>query len=503
MLVVGEAPQLAGGLTAALSEAGYRVRHVLPGSQTRLLGENRFEANLAAPAGLAELRALLCDREQRQVGGVINCLALSEPFRRAGILDATKATEAVLWTFNVIQEFRRDLEETADTGGGVFVNLTGLDGQFGRGRGGSLAIAPAGTIGLVKAFQRESPRLNVISIDVHPELPPDLLVGRIVTELEFPSGSPEVGFTNDGRWQLSLQEVTAGDADPLASVINSDSVLLITGGADGITAEIMRGLAAEGSRLVIIGRTDLSADEPSELGELDTSRLRTHFLELARGSGKRVIPQELETSVQSVLKQRRLRGHLREFRAQGAAVEYHACDVRDTEKFTRLIADVYRRYGRIDGVIHAAGVIEDKRIRDKTLPSFRRVFETKVAGAIALAMSLQPEMLKFLAFFSSVAARFGNAGQADYCAANEYLNKLADHLDQTWPARVVSINWGPWEAGMVSDELRRLYASQGIGLIPVADGVRLFLEELGRKKSTSAEVVITCPAETMQRIRKG
>ena len=94
---------------------------------------------------------------------------------------------------------------------------------------------------------------------------------------------------------------------------------------------------------------------------------------------------------------------------------------------------------------------------------------------MALARKLRPESLKFLVFFSSVSGRFGNIGQADYSAANEYLNKLAQHLDRSWPGRVVAINWGPWDAGMVSDQLREMYRKQrDIDLIPPAEGVRIF-----------------------------
>ena len=73
-----------------------------------------------------------------------------------------------------------------------------------------------------------------------------------------------------------------------------------------------------------------------------------------------------------------------------------------------LIDEVYARYGRIDGVIHGAGVIEDKLVGDKTLESFERVLRPKIAGALTLARSLRPESLGFLAFFSSVSARNGN-----------------------------------------------------------------------------------------------
>src|SRR5690606_1071695 len=156
--------------------------------------------------------------------------------------------------------------------------------------------------------------------------------------------------------------------------------------------------------------------------------------------------------------------------------------------FGGLIEAIYKTHGRVDGVIHGAGVIEDKRLEQKSDDSFDRVFETKTRSAFTLSRKLRPDSLKFLVFFSSMAGRFGNRGQSDYAAANEVLNKLAIVLDRKWPARVVAINWGPWQTGMVSPEVQRQFAQRGVQLIPPADGARVLDEEL--RKGTGGEVEI-------------
>jgi NAD(P)-dependent dehydrogenase (short-subunit alcohol dehydrogenase family) len=176
-------------------------------------------------------------------------------------------------------------------------------------------------------------------------------------------------------------------------------------------------------------------------------------------------------------------------------VEYLTCDVRDAAAFGALIDGIYERHGRLDGAIHGAGVIEDRLVRDKEADSLERVVATKAGSARTLVDHLQPEGLRFLVLFSSVSGRFGNRGQADYAAASEVLNKLAQELDRRWASRVVAINWGPWAAtGMVSPEVARQFAERGVGLIPLEAGCRLLDDELRRGHKGEVEVVISATA---------
>ena len=94
-------------------------------------------------------------------------------------------------------------------------------------------------------------------------------------------------------------------------------------------------------------------------------------------------------------------------------------------------------------------------------------------------------------FFSSIAGRFGNAGQSDYSAANEVINKLAGLLRVDWPhVQTVAINWGPWDGGMVKPELRAFFAQREIFPITLEQGTRRCLEELQHGASGPSEVVV-------------
>jgi NAD(P)-dependent dehydrogenase (short-subunit alcohol dehydrogenase family) len=201
-------------------------------------------------------------------------------------------------------------------------------------------------------------------------------------------------------------------------------------------------------------------------------------------------PAELETLARRIAAGQEISRNLAALRAAGARVRYHSLDVRDGQAFGALIDRLYAEHGRIDGVIHGAGVIEDKLLVDKSRVSFDRVFDTKVMGALTLAAKLRPDV-RFVVFFSSVSSAFGNRGQADYAAANDVLDKLACQLDRRLAGRVVSVNWGPWDsAGMVGPELRREYARRGIGLIPLARGSERLLAELRASVRGDSQVIL-------------
>ena len=163
------------------------------------------------------------------------------------------------------------------------------------------------------------------------------------------------------------------------------------------------------------------------------------------------------------------------------------------------LLDELNAAGGVTGVIHGAGVIEDKLLKDKTPESFDRVFGTKAGSALTLARKLDPAKVKFFALFASITSRYGNRGQSDYAAANEVLSKLACDLDRRWPGRVVSVAWGPWaEVGMVADLEKHLVA-RGMKLIDPPLGARMAADELAFGAKGTPEVVIAGGTEIPSR----
>jgi NAD(P)-dependent dehydrogenase (short-subunit alcohol dehydrogenase family) len=150
-----------------------------------------------------------------------------------------------------------------------------------------------------------------------------------------------------------------------------------------------------------------------------------------------------------------------------------------------VVKEIYAEHGRLDGVVYAAGVIEDRLLAEKDPESFRRVFQTKVDGLRTLLSALEdaPEPPRFTVLFGSIAAVLGNRGQADYAAANDSLEQIGASWAASTGARALTVHWGPWapaarHGGMVSPELATSYAGRGIDLIDPEEGTFCLLREL-------------------------
>jgi NAD(P)-dependent dehydrogenase (short-subunit alcohol dehydrogenase family) len=351
--------------------------------------------------------------------------------------------------------------------------------------------------GVAKSLAHEWPDVMVRVIDLNlaaiRSRPAHSIADRLLAEMSDPDGPVEIGYEEDRRITWNCVPVPLNISRASVLKLGPEATILLIGGARGITAAVALELAHRYQpNLVLVGRSAMpEADEPAETRSLTTAvELKAALINQSKRDGRPVTPATVETAYHRLMHDREIRTNLARLREAGARVHYYQADVRDESAFAAILEEVGRKFGGIDGVIHGAGVIQDKLIRDKTPESFDRVFGTKVDSALILSRHLDPERLKFCVFFGSVAGRFGNRGQTDYAAANEVLSRLAAYLDQRWPGRVVSVAWGPWSGiGMVSD-LEEHLGQRGLQMIPPTVGPSFLVDELTHGRKGECEVVI-------------
>lgn len=399
--------------------------------------------------------------------------------------------------FHLLQLCAADLQKVGQQQQGRVLAASLLGGHFGRdGRCGPGLPTGGSSNGLLKTLITEWLGVHTKAIDFDTSLSPAEMAQHIINELLLPGGRIEVGYPQGNRtiFQTVAAPLSYGQKGRIAQspIPDADWVVLVTGGARGITAEIASEIVMPGMTLVVVGRSpEPTQESPATAGITNIGEMRRVLIEQRRSQGLSPTPMQIERQLRKLLRDRAIRRNLQHFRQTGANFEYLPVDVRNAEEFGSLIDSVYSRYSRLDAVIHGAGIIEDKLIADKTLASFDRVFDTKVDSTFILSRHLRPDSLKALVLFSSVAGRCGNRGQSDYAAANEVMNRLAWQMNERWPnTRVVAINWGPWDTtGMASEEVKRQFRERGIIPIPLPGGRQFFAEELRYGHKGETEVI--------------
>lgn len=226
-------------------------------------------------------------------------------------------------------------------------------------------------------------------------------------------------------------------------------VVLVSGGARGITFHLARALSSLEPRLVLIGRTPLTPVTGDSGGSLNP-----------------------------------VRQAIADLQAAGVYAEYRSCDVCDPEALQVVVDEVVKRHGRIDGILHGAGVLRDRLIADMTKQDFSEPLQVKLQGAWNLFNAAKCFGLKFFIALSSVVGVHGNLGQANYACANRALAALLHTWDRQHPhIRGLTLMLPPIDgAGMaVEPETRELMRRKGWGpdtFLHVDELANLFRQEL-------------------------
>ncbi len=304
---------------------------------------------------------------------------------------------------------------------------------------------------LLRSAERENPHLLTQVILISPEADAKHLANNLLAEFTHIEGAHRhLRYRGNIREVLSWQAHAAEGA--LALPWRDKGVYLISGGMGGVGLLFVREILQKtaGARIVLCGRSALSADQITRLEAFGTA---------------------------------------------GGQVEYRQVNVCDEKAVGELIWLVERDYGALHGVIHAAGVIRDKLIVHKTSAEFKQVLAVKTQGLINLDRASRACALDLFLIFSSTSS-FGNAGQADYAAANGFMDGYAHYRQslvnrQQRSGRTLAVNWGLWRdggMGISAEDEVRLRQQWGLYALPT-EGAMQALYTMMAQEGTQAAVV--------------
>jgi NAD(P)-dependent dehydrogenase (short-subunit alcohol dehydrogenase family) len=276
------------------------------------------------------------------------------------------------------------------------------------------------------------------------------------------------------------------------NLVHPNSVVLVSGGARGITASCVIKLAERAQcKFILLGR---SSPELPQVGfdpaGCDDAELKRRIAADLSAKGEKPAPKVIQKIFSGIRSSQEINETIQSVERAGGQAEYLRIDVIDHDLGRRL-EEPTSRLGPVTGIIHGAGTLVDRLIEKKTESDFDTVYTPKVVGLENLLDSVQVSRLDFLVLFSSIVGFYGNVGQSDYAIANEILNKSAYLLRRKLPnCHVISINWGPWDSGMVTPELKKMFEARSVEVIPTDVGARMLVEALMPTGQDAVQVVV-------------
>ena len=296
-----------------------------------------------------------------------------------------------------------------------------------------------GLSGLLKTASIENPNFKGQVILLESELEEESLITRFLADRMHPDET-EILYRNGSRYVRRLSEISVSE-NPNQLIWKEDGVYLITGGAGGLGLLFAREIhrIVPHAKVILTGRSALSYPQLQErLG----------------------IPNS------------------------GREISYQPVDVTDKAAIELLINQIIKEHGKLNGIIHSAGVIHDGFILQKTRKDFMEVLAPKVSGVVNLDWFTRKLKMDFVVCFSSGAGYFGNVGQSDYATANAFMdaislmrNELVSKGLRT--GRTLSINWPLWkEGGMkMNQELEKIMRySSGMEPLDETGGIEAFYQ---------------------------
>ncbi|WP_035236566.1 type I polyketide synthase [Desulfobacter vibrioformis] len=306
----------------------------------------------------------------------------------------------------------------------------------------------------------------------------------------------EVGLEKGKRFGIRANTgspATPQTRDKDFSVIKDNDTLLVTGGAAGITYELLKSVTTAGMTLVILGRSRVEDELEIPGTDATVDKMNdTQIMAALKSIHPTAKPVELKNRTAGLRRILTARENLARLRAQAKAVDYHAVDVTDPGAVQKAVS----QYDRIDGVIHAAGVDKSIMIEKKSMDDFNLVFDTKVKGVANVLAAIENKNCRYIIGFSSITARFGNEAQSDYTAGNDMMGAMiqANALKTKYLTFKI-FDWTAWaEIGMAAQgTIEAVLKEKGIAFLPVAQGIRFFQEEM--HNPDSVEILIGAPPE--------
>jgi acyl transferase domain-containing protein len=376
-------------------------------------------------------------------------------------------------------------------GSPFLVSGTRLGGCHGYDAAGASNPLGGAVTGFTKSYLKERPAALVKAVDFATGAKPSVVATRLIEETLFDPGCGEIGRLGDRRFGVAFIEqpfpALGSDGQLVGGAslkLGRDSVFVVTGAAGSIVSAITADLAmASGGVFHLLDLTpEPNPQDPDLLAfRNDRDGLKATLAARMKAAGERPTPVVIERELARLERLNAALTAVQAVQAAGGSVHYHAVDLRDGDAVARAIDAVRRISGRIDLLLHAAGLEISRNLPEKEAREFDLVFDVKSDGWYHLMRAARGMPVAASVVFSSVAGRFGNQGQTDYAAANDLLCKISSSLRRERPEmRALALDWTAWGGiGMATrGSIPKIMEMAGVQMLPPEAGVAWIRREL-------------------------
>ena len=382
------------------------------------------------------------------------------------------------------------------------VSATRLGGYHGYGPGGAASALGGAVTGFTKSYKKERPDALVKAVDLPVDRRTAAVADLLVEETLRDPGCVEVGRVDGRRFGIALLEqpfpsrtqdgVVVGDG---GMPLTADSVVLVTGAAGSIVSAITADLAVHSGGVFHL--LDLTpAPDPSDPDlaafRSDRASLKGTIAARLREGGGKPTPVAIDRELAHLERLEAALTCVESVEAAGGTAYYYSVDLTDPEGVAAVMDSVRERSGRIDVLLHAAGLEISRNLPEKEPREFDLVFDVKTTGWFNVWQAARELEVGAVVAFSSVAGRFGNQGQTDYSSANDLLCKVVASLPATRPqTRGLALDWTAWGGiGMATrGSIPKIMELAGVQTLPPEAGVAWIRRELTSSGFTGEVVV--------------
>jgi acyl transferase domain-containing protein/acyl carrier protein/NAD(P)-dependent dehydrogenase (short-subunit alcohol dehydrogenase family) len=409
-------------------------------------------------------------------------------------LDLASWRKATHLRVKMLYSAMRSLYDQIGSQGTFLVSATRLGGNHGYDEAGALAPMGGCVTGFVKAFKREKLKTLTKAVDFEDTRKTAGIADLLLDETLRDPGVVEVGYKNGLRWTITLEgKPLAAEAQGVE--LNKDTVFVISGAAGSIVSAITADLAAaSGGIFHLLDLIPVPDPDNSDLKHFATDKegLKRDIFERFKAKGVRATPVMVDKELAAMERSHAALAAIKAVKDAGGVAHYHSVNLLDAEAVAKVMKDIGEKSGKIDVLLHAAGMEISHPLPDKKPEEFNLVFDVKSDGWFNLLSNMGEMPLGSAVVFSSVAGRFGNTGQTDYSSANDLMCKYISSFRTTRPGtHGIAIDWTAWQGiGMASrGSIPTIMKQAGIDMLPPEAGIAIVRRELTAGR-VSGEVVI-------------